>query len=80
MQTHQAASPALMLRFAKQQQGAPRCARCGQRFHLFFSGGRLVEQRCTCGLVYRITGAGADFIGENDANGAVARNVETTDV
>jgi hypothetical protein len=76
MQTHQAASPALMMRFAKQQQGAPRCARCGQRFHLSFSGGRLVEQRCTCGLVYRIAGAEANFIGENDANDAEARNAE----
>lgn len=44
----------VMMRFAKREPGAPRCLRCGQKFHLFFRGGKLVEQRCGCGLVYRV--------------------------
>ena len=55
----------VMMRFAKREPGAPRCLRCGQKFHLFFRGGRLVEQRCGCGLVYRVEAMGIDaFIEE----------------
>jgi hypothetical protein len=54
MQTYQAVLAANMMRFARREPGAPRCVRCGQKFHLFFRGGRLAEQRCGCGLVYKI--------------------------
>jgi hypothetical protein len=55
----------VMMRFARREPGAPRCLRCGQKFHLFFRGGRLVEQRCGCGLVYRVETMGIDaFIEE----------------
>jgi hypothetical protein len=69
---HQASSPAvpanLLTMFARREAGTPRCIRCGQRFHLFFSGGRLAEQRCGCGLVYRVQAMVIDqFLGDDDA-------------
>lgn len=65
MQTYQAVSAAHMIRFARRAPGSPRCVRCGQRFHMFFRGGRLAEQRCGCGLVYRVESMGIDqFIQE----------------
>lgn len=54
MYIYQPVSSSDMLRFAKQGPGAPRCIRCGQTFHMVFSGGQLAEQRCGCGLVYRV--------------------------
>ena len=54
--------------FASREPGTPRCIRCGQRFHLFFSGGRLAEQRCGCGLVYRVEAMAIDqFLDDGDA-------------
>jgi len=69
MQIYQPVTTNDMLRFAKREPGAPRCIRCGERFHLFFSGGRLTEQRCACGLVYRI-----ESLAANDAIDADLRD------
>jgi hypothetical protein len=54
MHIYQPVSSSDMLRFARQEPGAPRCIRCGQPFHMFFSRGQLIEQHCGCGLVYRV--------------------------
>jgi hypothetical protein len=78
MQTYQAISPALMMKFAKRQPDAPRCSSCGQWFQLSFSGGRLVEQRCGCGLVYGI-GPTGQFMDQSDAKPAVALDVAEVD-
>jgi hypothetical protein len=65
MQAYQPVLPTHMMRFARREPGAPRCVRCGQRFRLFFSGGRLTEQRCGCGLVYKVESMGIEqFIEE----------------
>jgi len=62
MQIYQPVSSTDMLRFARRERGTPRCMRCGQPFHMFFSGGRLIEQRCGCGLVYRVESVAANEI------------------
>lgn len=43
-----------LMRFANREPGAPRCLRCGQKFHLIFRNGRVAEQLCGCGLVYKV--------------------------
>lgn len=55
--------------FARRESDPPSCLHCGQRFELFFDGGWLGEQRCDCGLVYRIEAIWTDqFIDDADAN------------
>jgi len=76
MYVYQPLSSSAMLRFAKRpESGVPRCIRCGQPFHMFFSRGQLIEQHCGCGLVYRVeTMAVQDFV-EGNAN-AASRNLD----
>jgi hypothetical protein len=80
MQNYQAVSSALMMRFAKRQSDGPRCSRCGQWFHLSFSGGRLVDQTCGCSVLHGIGPTGSkQFIDERHAKPRVAANVAGLD-
>jgi len=73
MQTYQAVSSALMMKFAKRQPDGPRCSHCGQLFHLSFSGGRLADQTCGCSVLHGIGPTGSkQFIDASHAKPHVA--------
>jgi hypothetical protein len=62
MMRYQTMSSTQMLRFARRSRRVPRCLSCGQHFHLVFRDGRLAEQRCGCGLVYRVEAMGIEQV------------------
>jgi len=66
-------SSATMMRFSKLEPGGPRCTRCGERFQLVFTNGRVSEQRCACGLVYSVDAMGTlQFFEARDSRRTVA--------
>ena len=70
MQTYRPVSPESMMMFSKREADGPRCIHCGQRFQLSFSGGRVVEQRCGCGIVYSVEAMGTlQFIDTGEGAG-----------
>jgi hypothetical protein len=72
MGNYQPVSTAYLLKFSKQDSDGPRCIHCGQRFQLSFRDGRVSQQRCGCGLVYRVESLGTLQFIEAGRPGSVA--------